>query len=61
MKEIIVIGGGVIGLAIAVDLKLRGADVTVISRDVQQAASFSAAGMLAPMAEQIAAAPMPSI
>ena len=52
-KETIVIGGGVIGLAIAVDLKLRGADVTVISRDVQQAASWAAAGMLAPMAEQI--------
>ncbi|VEP12773.1 Bifunctional protein ThiO/ThiG [Hyella patelloides LEGE 07179] len=53
-KEIIVIGGGVMGLAIAIDLKLRGADVTVISRDVQQAASWAAAGMLAPMAEQIA-------
>lgn len=52
-KEIIVIGGGIIGLAIAVDLKLRGANVTVISRDVQQAASWAAAGMLAPMAEQI--------
>jgi thiazole synthase len=57
-KEIIVIGGGVIGLAIAVDLKLRGANVTVISRDVQQAASWAAAGMLAPMAEQIADATM---
>jgi thiazole synthase len=53
-QEIIVIGGGIIGLAIAVDLKLRGAKVTVISRDVQQAASWAAAGMLAPMAEQIA-------
>ncbi len=53
-REIIVIGGGVIGLAIAVELKLRGAEVTVISRDVQQAASDAAAGMLAPMAEDIA-------
>ena len=52
-KEIIVIGGGVVGLAIAIDLKLRGADVTVLSRDVSQAASWAAAGMLAPMAEQI--------
>lgn len=52
-NEIIVIGGGVIGLAIAIDIKLRGADVTVISRDVQQAASRAAAGMLAPYAEQI--------
>lgn len=53
-REIIVIGGGVIGLAIAIELKLRGADVTIISRDVQQAASYAAAGMLAPMAEEIA-------
>ena len=53
-REVIVIGGGVIGLAIAVELKLREAKVTVISRDVQQAASGAAAGMLAPMAEEIA-------
>ncbi|MGK7892714.1 MAG: glycine oxidase ThiO [Xenococcus sp. (in: cyanobacteria)] len=53
-REIIVIGGGVIGLSIAIELKLRGAAVTVISRDVQQAASQAAAGMLAPMAEEIA-------
>lgn len=52
-SEIIVIGGGVIGLAIAVDLKLRGATVTVLSRDFQQAASHAAAGMLAPYAEKI--------
>jgi thiazole synthase len=52
-SEIIVIGGGVIGLAIAVDLKLRGATVTVLSRDFQQAASQAAAGMLAPFAEKI--------
>ncbi len=53
-REMIVIGGGVTGLAIAIELKLRGADVTVISRDVHQAASYAAAGMLAPMAEEIA-------
>ncbi|GFE67511.1 glycine oxidase ThiO [Chroococcus sp. FPU101] len=52
-SEIIVIGGGIIGLAIAVDLKLRGATVTVLSRDFQQAASHAAAGMLAPYAEKI--------
>ncbi len=52
-KQIIVIGGGVIGLAIAVELKLRGLAVTVISRDCQQAAGWAAAGMLAPSAEQI--------
>lgn len=52
-KDVIVIGGGVIGLAIAIDLKLRGAEVTVISRDRKQAASYAAAGMLAPLAENI--------
>ncbi|MDJ0576544.1 MAG: glycine oxidase ThiO [Xenococcaceae cyanobacterium MO_234.B1] len=57
-REIIIIGGGVIGLAIAIELKLRGAEVKVISRDGQQAASYAAAGMLAPMAENITVAPM---
>lgn len=57
-SEIIVIGGGIIGLAIAVDLKLRGATVTVLSRDFQQAASHAAAGMLAPYAEKLSQGPM---
>ena len=52
-NEIVIIGGGVIGLAIAVDLKLRGASVTVLSRDFQQAAAHAAAGMLAPRAEAL--------
>lgn len=55
---IIIIGGGVIGLAIAIDLKLRGAAVTLLSRDFQQAASHAAAGMLAPRAEGIPAGSM---
>ena len=57
-SEILIIGGGVIGLAIAVDLKLRGATVTVLSRDFQQAATHTAGGMLAPQAEAIPAGPM---
>ncbi|BAU63554.1 glycine oxidase ThiO [Stanieria sp. NIES-3757] len=57
-KDILVIGGGIAGLAIAVDLKLRGASVTVVSRDFTQAASHAAAGMLAPMAEKITNRPM---
>jgi thiazole synthase len=57
-KDILVIGGGVIGLAIAVELQRRGAKVIVVSRDFQQAAGHAAAGMLAPMAEKLTSAPM---
>jgi thiazole synthase len=57
-KEILVIGGGIIGLAIAIELKHQGAKVTVISKDFMQAASHAAAGMLAPMAEKMTSAPM---
>ncbi len=52
-SETVIIGGGVIGLAIAIELKLRGANVTVLCRDFQAAASHAAAGMLAPDAENI--------
>jgi len=53
-SDILVIGGGVIGLAIAIELKLRGANVTILSRDFAEAATHAAAGMLAPQAEAIA-------
>lgn len=56
--DILVMGGGAIGLAIALELQLRGAAVTVLSRDVSQAASQAAAGMLAPQAEQIPPGPL---
>jgi thiazole synthase len=56
--DIVIIGGGVIGLSIAIDLKLRGAAVTVLSRDFQQAATYAAAGMLAPHAEVLPEGPM---
>jgi glycine oxidase ThiO len=52
-SEIIIIGGGVIGLATAIELRLLGAKVTVLCEDFKAAAGHAAAGMLAPQAEQI--------
>ncbi len=52
-NDVLIIGGGVIGLAIAVELKLRGASVTVLCRDFAAAATHAAAGMLASDAENI--------
>lgn len=52
-SDVLIIGGGVIGFAIALELRQQGAEVTLISRDSQQAASRAAAGMLAPHAEGI--------
>ena len=51
--DVVVVGGGVIGLAIARALRLRGLrDVLLIERNSLGAeASFAAAGMLAPQAE----------
>ncbi|GBF80834.1 glycine oxidase ThiO [Aphanothece sacrum] len=57
-NDIIIIGGGIIGLAIAVDLKLRGASVTLCNRNFPQTASLAAAGMLAPNAEELPPGPM---
>lgn len=56
--DILIIGGGVIGLAIALELTHQGAAVTVLSRDFKQAATHAAAGMLAPQAEALPAGPM---
>jgi len=56
--DVLVIGGGTIGLAIATELALQGLAVTVLSRDFKQAATHAAAGMLAPQAEALSAGPM---
>ncbi|NEP61759.1 MAG: glycine oxidase ThiO [Symploca sp. SIO2G7] len=51
--DILVIGGGIIGLAIALELRQQGATVTVLSRDFKMAAGHAAAGMLAPCTERL--------
>ncbi len=57
-RDILIIGGGVVGLAIAIELKRQGAKVTLVSQDFSQAASHAAAGMLAPMAEKLTSTAM---
>lgn len=50
-EPVLVLGGGLMGLAIAHQLARRGHGVRVISRNRKEAAGFVAAGMLAPHAE----------
>lgn len=57
-QDVLIIGGGAIGLAIGLELRQRGAAVTLLSRNFAEAASHAAAGMLAPQAEQLPAGPM---
>ena len=58
--KVIIVGGGIMGLAIAVDLRRSsGFDVTVLERSIPGAeASSAAAGMLAPQFEAPAPGPM---
>ena len=52
----LILGGGLMGLAIAHQLARRGTAVRVISRKRSEAAGFVAAGMLAPHAEGLTGA-----
>jgi glycine oxidase ThiO len=56
--EIIVIGGGIIGLSIALELHWRGLSVQVLTKSNIEAAAQAAAGMLAPQAEEIPPSPL---
>ena len=52
--DVCIIGGGVIGLALAIDLADRGAKVTILERNqCGRGATWAAAGMLAPEAEAL--------
>ena len=57
-RDIVIMGGGLMGLSIATELALRGASVTILERDRQQAAGYAAAGMLAPQAEGLPSSPL---
>ncbi len=50
-NPVLIIGGGLMGLAVAHQLARKGKAVHVLSRDRSEAAGFVAAGMLAPHAE----------
>lgn len=54
MTDVLVIGGGVIGLATAIALSQKGAKVTIVERELcGRGATWAAAGMLAPEAEKL--------
>lgn len=57
-SDVLIVGGGAIGLGTALELALRGVAVTVLSRNAQEAALYAAAGMLAPQAEGLLPGPM---
>ena len=54
----VIIGGGIIGSAIALSLQKKGEQVTVVSRKQTEAAGFAAGGMIAPQAEAIPPSPL---
>jgi hypothetical protein len=51
--DVVVVGGGLAGLSVALELSKRGARVVVLNRDQGEAASLAAGGMLAPQAERL--------
>ncbi|WP_026101015.1 glycine oxidase ThiO [Synechococcus sp. PCC 7336] len=57
--DVLVVGGGAIGMAIAFELALAGRQVAIADRDrFGRQASWAAAGMLAPRAEALPLGPM---
>lgn len=58
MADVLILGGGIMGLAIALELRQAGLTVALLSQNFAAAAAQAAAGMLAPQAEQIPPGPM---
>lgn len=58
MSDVLILGGGVIGLSLAIELTLRGAVVRVLDGGRAGMASTAAAGMLAPQAEGLPPGPL---
>ena len=58
MNDVLVIGGGVIGLSIAYECASRGAKVTLVDRTTETAASWAGAGILPPTNEATALHPL---
>lgn len=56
--DVLVVGGGISGLATALELARRGRSVKVVSRDLAKSATLAAGGMLAPQAERLAEGPL---
>ncbi len=57
MTDVLIVGGGIIGLSVAIELAQHGASVTVLERDAcGHGATWAAAGMLAPEAEGLTGA-----
>jgi glycine oxidase len=57
--DVVIVGGGVIGCALARELAGRGAGVTVVEKgEPGEEASWAAAGLLAPQAENLAPGPL---
>jgi glycine oxidase len=58
MHDVIIVGGGVIGLSVARELAVQGSSVLVLDRgNPRDATSWAAAGMLAPQSEADGASP----
>lgn len=60
MPKVCILGGGIIGLALAFELRRGGATVLVIDRG-ERPATWAAAGMLAPQAEGLTHSPLAAL